>query len=435
MAPIIEVAIGLIFIFSLLSILVTQINTLVSNLLNWRARQLKEGLIDLVSDRELQAKILAHPLVRMVEAQVSPTQDLTNDQVRDIIHSPARKVTYIAPNTFVEALVSLLSVEGGTAMFDLLEQGITALPESDQKIKLRELLRDLRSFGDTDTSKIRQAILELEDENHKSLLSYALEVAEDSLGKASVKSGQMIPLLEGINRVKDRATQDAIRTILVTAHNLQEAQAKLERWFNDGMGRASDIYKRRIGYVSVIVGLVIAVLLNVDTFHLARALWEDPSLRQAVANAARDAAQDTQPTGDEALAPADASSAQATADAAQQVQETLNQLLSLNLPIGWEFTPVTDEMLLTSQAAGLPDPRANTRNLWNLIPGNSPDWLGNVLRKFIGWLVTVVALAQGAPFWFDLLRRLTGGNSPSSSATTVNLTVNGKSLPPDDNLG
>ena len=70
MAPIIQVAIGILFVFSLLSILVTQMNTFIGNLLNWRAKNLKEGVLLLIGDKELQAKILAHPLIQLVDARL-----------------------------------------------------------------------------------------------------------------------------------------------------------------------------------------------------------------------------------------------------------------------------------------------------------------------------------------------------------------------------
>ena len=66
----------------------------------------------------------------------------------------------------------------------------------------------------------------------------------------------------------------------------------------------------------------------------------------------------------------------------------------LQLPIGWEYTPITQELLATSQLAGLPDPRNNLRNTWNLVPGNNPDWFTNLIRKIIGFAATMVAVAR-----------------------------------------
>lgn len=485
MAPILQVAIGLFFVFALLALLVTQTNTLISNLLNLRAKHLKEGLVRLVSDPEVQAKILAHPLIRMVEAKVPPSASLTLQQANNIINGKLTKVSYIQPDTFVEALISLLSTSGNTGLFDAFEQVLEGLPDSDEKYKLREMLRDLQGFGTTDTSQLRAAVLELKDETHKQWLSYALEAAEDKLGNASVKSGQMIPLLEGIRKLKDRALQDAIKTILVTAHNLDEARAKLESYFNDGMARTTELYKRQLAYISFGVGLALAILLNVDTLQLARSLWQDESLRQSVVAIAQ--ATTAQQTNGDGTTPGAQDSGSFTQNLIE-AQKTVTQLLELNLPVGWELdanyqgyldncnqlaaatiassvlfpegiqppptetlldpsgTPIappptltpapTPETIITTPAPtqpsrdemidscitslGLPDPRQNQRNIFNLLPGSSGDWFGNLLRKLSGILVTAIAAAQGAPFWFDLLKRLTGGGQSSSPSVVVN---------------
>lgn len=458
-SQIIDVAIGMIFVFSLLSILVTQINTLILNVLNLRARQLKEGLINLVSDKELQAKMLAHPLIRMVEETVRPQEKLNRQEQSDIIEMKPTKVTYIAPSTFVEALLSLLTSESDASIFLTLTDAINALPNDDTKVLLREAVRDFRSFGTTDTRQIRQLILQLPNETHKQILSYALEEVENSLGRLPARNGQLIPLLEGIRKVKDPAFRDAINTVLITAQNLDDARAKLQNWFNDGMDRISDLYKRRIQYVSLIVGFILALIMNVDTFQLANAFWEDPNLRQAVAATAKrninqleqqiaqtPTAIAAPSTGDippqpetlpevpgttvensvEQKAESQAAAEAAVQQSSQQVSDTVQKLIDLQLPIGWEYTPITQELLATSQLAGLPDPRNSLRNVWNLAPGNNPDWFTNLIRKLIGFAATMVAVAQGAPFWFDLLRRLSGGNTPPASqpAPAINVHVN-----------
>jgi hypothetical protein len=458
-SQIIDVAIGMIFVFSLLSILATQINSLILNVLNLREKQLKEGLMRLVTDKELQAKMLAHPLIQMVEDTVRPQEQLNRQEQKDIIQSKPTKVTYIAPGTFVEALLGLLTVESDASIFLPLVDAINALPNDDSKVLLREAVRDFRSFGTTDTRQIRQLILQLPNETHKQVLSYALEEVENALGRLPARAGQMIPLLEGVRKIKDPAFQDAVNTVLITAQDLDDARAKLQNWFNDGMDRISDLYKRRIQLISLIVGFILALVMNVDAFQLANSFWEDPSLRQNVAATAKrninqleqEIAQTVPPTpipsasaaptppetvpelpgttsedSGQQKAESEQAAQVAVQQSAQQVSDTVQKLVTLQLPIGWEYTPITEELVATSQLAGLPDPRKNLRNVWNLAPANTPEWLSNVVRKLIGFAATMVAVAQGAPFWFDLLRRISGGNTPPASqpSPAVNVNIN-----------
>jgi hypothetical protein len=53
-------------------------------------------------------------------------------------------------------------------------------------------------------------------------------------------------------------------------------QSELSKWFEAGMERVSGSYKRWAQLFTFLIALVVAALLNIDTFHLFRALWEHP---------------------------------------------------------------------------------------------------------------------------------------------------------------
>src|SRR4051794_5451210 len=66
MQGIIQVAIGMIFVFSLLSVLVTTLNSVLTNVLQWRAKHLKAALETLITDQNVQQLFLQHPLINIV---------------------------------------------------------------------------------------------------------------------------------------------------------------------------------------------------------------------------------------------------------------------------------------------------------------------------------------------------------------------------------
>ncbi|MDX1993112.1 MAG: hypothetical protein SF029_12015 [bacterium] len=422
-SAIFEVAIGLVFIFSLLAILVTQINTFIVNVLNLRAKQLKESLLNLVTDKDVQAKLLAHPLISMVKTHVAPTDDLSRAQAERVTRTGETQVTYIEPETFVDALLDILAHQLDI-LYTRLQDAADSIPNSDQKSKIRELIRVLRSgFSEQTIRSLREAFEAVEDGSAREKLMAVLDEVENALNQLNFKSDQLVPALEGVRNVTDKAFQIAMDTLLTSAQTLEDAKDKLARWFNEGMERATEVYKRKMGYISLAVAFGLAVILNVDTLHLARALWEDPELRQAVVNQANEIVTNPPPGFMPEATPAvivpeataqpidpedvDAGgSIQQVEQSIQDIDRTVQQLLELELPIGWEYLPVTEEMLQTSQALGLPTPRQNARNLWNLIPGNSPYFWTIWLQKIIGLLATTLAAAQGAPFWFDLLNRI-----------------------------
>jgi hypothetical protein len=429
-SAIIEVAIGLIFVYSLMSILVTQINTVIANFLNLRSQRLKEGLERLLQDPVVRAKIMSHPLISLVKTDVPTTDRLTSDTANQINATKPESISWIPSETFVAVLTNTLTASSAQKLYVPLNNAIDALPPSAEKSHIRELVRQMQVSG-TGLQELRQAITALPDQTQQKSLLDALNLIEDALDKLGVESSDLIPLMIGIKQIQDPRLQNAMEAILNAASNLKDAQTKLQTWFDNGMSRATELFTKEMQRFSLAVGLLLALALNVDTIQLGRSLWEDPALRQAVVVAAQaaqpqleaqisaaqptPAPQSSTPEATVTPQPSTSSESQGTTTqdviaSAQEAQSTLQDLLNLRLPIGWEITPVTPVMIQSAKdSAGLVgNPLDNTRNLWNFLPWNNPGWLGLVLQKIIGLLVTMIAIAQGAPFWFDLLNRLTG---------------------------
>lgn len=131
------------------------------------------------------------------------------------------------------------------------------------------------------------------------------------------------------------------------------ARATVENWFDETMGRLGGAYKRWATGVLFLVGLLVSALGNVSAFHAAQILWQQPAVRQAAVDAA---ARNT--SGDVGAA-----------------VHNIQDVAGLGMPVGW--------------AGGV-------------------DWtVGGWLAHATGWLVTALLLMLGAPFWFDVLSRLT----------------------------
>ena len=405
---IVEVAVGLIFVFSMLAILVTQINTLITTALNLRAKQLKAGISELVTDPQVRAKLLAHPTINLVNANVPTRAQLTEEDAENIAAIEETEIDYIPPKTFVEALMGILIADSEKYLFSPLRNVVNDMPNSLEKSQLRELVRSLNiGFSEDTVRRIYQIINTITDEGPRNQLVQALNEVEESIEELKFKNPQLIPLLDGISKIDDGKFQSALQTVLVSAQNLEEAEEKLEAWFNTGMNRVSSVFKKQIQLYSMVVAFVLAVVLNVDTLYLARSLWDNPELRQTVVAAANELDQSSF-TGETATTITEDEVDTAALEAqAREANSTLQRLLELQLPIGWQYTTVNQSMVDASAAAGLADPRRNARNVWNYVPGNGEGWLSLLLQKIIGLALTTVAAAQGAPFWFDLLNKLT----------------------------
>ena len=496
MQGIIQVAIGMIFVFSLLSVLVTTLNTVLTNVLQWRAKHLKAAIETLITDQSVQQLFLQHPLINIVDSSQTATpkaQAASTDSGSMALgkRDPSiNQVNYIDSKTFSQVLTSILAEKSAIVLYGPLDAAISALPDSPAKQHLRDVFYALQNTG-AGLSDVRAAVLTLPAEQQASVLAplKALEDRGAAAQLASSDGSRLLPVLDGLRQVNDGAFRQALQVVVSSAQTVDEAQTNLSNWFDQRMAQLSDAYKHNLTLLTLGIGLVLALLLNADSLQLARSLWEDPTLRDTVSQVVQSAsasgalqqqaqqvAQQVQaaqslltptpapgtPSAEGVLAPQ--ISAQAVAETTNQITSSLNQLTSLNLPIGWEFSPIdggcferpvvnisvpvtpTAEALsptataLPSNVTEIPssgveiltptptapsEPKTiitavqppipaecdSTRNLWLLLPGNSPNGLGLLIRKILGVAVTVIAIGQGAPFWFDLIRRLVNPGS------------------------
>jgi hypothetical protein len=208
----------------------------------------------------------------------------------------------------------------------------------------------------------------------------------------------------------------------------EKFRANVETWFNDSMERVSGWYKRRTQFLLLIWAAVVTISTNADTLTITQALWRDPALRQAlVASAEQYVAEQPRP-GTEPVAvqavpgppplPPDLQAEVDFQDAVDRYDAAIADLAELQLPIGWKRPVVVVEgdepvgRLVTSQATDRwPGP------IWE--DGAGQRW-GSALREHaLGWLLTILALSMGAPFWFDTLNRMMSirsvGKSPEEA--------------------
>ena len=411
-SAIIELAIGLTFVFSLLSILVTQINNIIVRILNLKAERLKDQLDVTLSDPVVRAKLMTHPLIGMIDTEFSKRilrsdERLTEEIGLRLTEKQRANVDFIPTDTFVDVLVDVLTENVGKKLYEALDKVVDKMEPSVEKSLFRQLLREIQLTG-TGLEQLRMLIDKLEDPETKRQMLVALNLVDAALDKLQAENSDLIPLLLGIRQIKDKYLETSLMAILNTASNISDARKKIGAWFDSSMQRASKKYIEQMQQITLLISFLIALLLNVDTLHMGRVLWEDPTLRNAVAETAVATApqiiQDFENQADPTTGDGTIEEVQQSISAAEATLETL---LELRLPIGWVFEP---EPETPNDEISLRVDRLDPRNLWKFSPTNNPDgWLGLLILKIMGIGMTTVALAQGAPFWFDMIRKLTGG--------------------------
>ncbi|WP_437658900.1 hypothetical protein [Sorangium sp. So ce1182] len=206
--------------------------------------------------------------------------------------------------------------------------------------------------------------------------------------------------LDELRQIIERMPRDsdlrrALATIVdCTVRDMREANIRLERWFNDAMDRAAGRYKRRAQLIISATALALCIGFNADSIKLAGALSRDAAMRAAMVVAAQEMAK-TPPR--EAPLDGGMDKDEDVMDAVSKVGGAHKQLTGLGLDITW--------------GVRAPEQMSAPR-LWNalaaLLGQGVVAWLRGVLDRLLspGILITAVAASLGAPFWFDLLNKL-----------------------------
>jgi len=148
----------------------------------------------------------------------------------------------------------------------------------------------------------------------------------------------------------DGGSEQLARALMQGTNNVGPVQARIERWFGDTMEIASGRYKRVAQLYAIGIALLITFAFDLDSVHILTTLYANAPLRSdIVATAVNRAKLDTLRMSD------------------------VDPLL---LPIGQR----------------LRDAGKGTN--------------ANPVVAIAGYLMTIIALSFGAPFWFDLLKKL-----------------------------
>ncbi|GAB4525658.1 MAG: hypothetical protein OHK0046_41690 [Anaerolineae bacterium] len=375
---ILEVVIGLAFVYMILSLITTTLTELFASMLTLRSRNLYRGIKNLLNDVErlgLADEFYQHPLIR----------GISRNRRRWLNWLGVWKPSYIPSDTFALVMMDLI-VNGGK--------------------------------DSTDDFRFLQNV---------------------HIIKNALKDSRFLTESPELRR--------QLELVVGTAESVAQAQASLEAWFNSAMERASGWYKRMTQTIIYIVALLVVIFVNGDSIMLFNRLLNDPAARSALVVAADRAVEEavlTPDNGGDSVTGA-AANPEATAEPSEaplpDLEQTYNEILELYRQvndgmqlIGWVIRPeeptlpeegASDEAQAAYQQALTSYERElilyeNNLNRWP--PEDSSAWF----EKIIGLLLTTVAVSLGAPFWFDVLKRIANirnTNPPEDTRTTETATL------------
>ena len=301
--PVLDVVIGLAFLYLLFALSCTTLNEVIAGLFNKRAQMLRDAIEHLLGDKDLANAVYQHPAIVSL---ARPSK------------KPGSKPSYIPKERFAAVLVDHLTGQSPVTDSAALNDGIQKQPK---------------------------------------ILSQQLQV--------------LYQLSKG---------------------DPDEFRARAADWYEEVMDRVSGWYKRSVQHQTYVMAILLVVFLNLDSIALFNRLWSDSAFRTTVVEQAK-------------------ARVEATGTAEVPVMEyTEGDKPDAGTPVQTGTASLTDsETQLLSSLSGWKQDKERLAAVRVLKGPGYGVWLGwlwqAVGKHLLGWLITVLAISLGAPFWFDVLNK------------------------------
>lgn len=495
-SSVLEVIIGVVFVFLLVSLLVTAANELLANLLQSRSKFLWKGVSAMLEPGNPGAGAVSGLVKRLFQHPLISGMSPGGGQRQRKPGPPLKTPSYLPSGAFSIALLDLLGVTRATGgeWPQKLQARLAALPASGGSVdQVRQAMESIagelgaaldgaqlktdlglvasgltQNQGDVSRQRDRLTLINAGISGALSWLKQpmddliqsptpaalaALIAQVPSAGpdgaalagrltewlnkgpaattdySAALQTAQALAAessASNVRRALENLPASDMQQILLNLFDEAEGdytkfKANVESWYDMIMDRVSGWYKRRTAWVTLVLGAIIAVTINVDAVLIMRRLSVDPALRQALVADSRSFAAnppvpveaalpvtDPSPSSNPGMTALDRLPAPRAAapfsDPVASYNFVYQRLDGLSLPIGWSTAPGVPAS--NDPAVAERRVRPDFRALLGL-EKTAWDQLGQtVLFHLVGWLLTAVSASLGAPFWFDLLGKL-----------------------------
>jgi hypothetical protein len=374
-----DIAIGIVFVFVLVSLIASTINEIILSFLNMRGKELLAGLKTLLDDDDasgLVNKIYNHgQIFGLFKGQFDPQK-------------PGNLPSYIPSQNFVMALLDILPSAAHLPQPPPPQQTALAVaaaagaapgalqPGTQPPAAPQTASAGTATAGVTAPAPQPTTAPPVAQQTAPSSGSTAATPPAPPEALAAVQQ-DATALLANLRAAAQKLAADPktekvgkpLMSMLDAAEgDVAKLKKSVEDWFNGAMDRVSGWYKYRTQWMLFSIGLVLAALLNADTIRIVKQLSTDSTLRQSIVAAASN------------VKPPAAGPGATLQDQINLASTQISGLTSLGIPLGWDRAP--DFPIQTAAA------------------------LGSWLNMLLGWLLTAIAVSLGAPFWFDILNKI-----------------------------
>ncbi len=393
---IIDLAIGIIFVFGVTAAIASVATEAISRFLGLRGAYLLLGLRELVDDKNTVVNLdTATKDFGKARSLITGTPPPPDDAAKPAAAGPPQ-------NANASTSDEQESPEPSSATSALLGSPILGNQGMPGQISSRRLMigktadntnkhAPLPKSTDGGTLKLRRSL-----PSYIPARSFAEAVMDLVLPDAAGQTG-MNTIQGSISKLPDSMStlRTSLAALAASANgDVTRFRSSVENWYDDHMARVSGWYKRRVAIITLVVGAILVVLLNINTITIGRALYSDSTIRSAVS----------------AVAVKGANCPQDQPSCLGNLEDQLTAAAQAGLPIGWGTV---------AECAG-PNAKCNWWEQRGIIGlhGN-PVWA--VILALLGFLITIAAIAPGAQFWFGLLVKVNAlrasGTPPATSAS------------------
>ncbi|MDE5069748.1 MAG: hypothetical protein O4751_08775 [Trichodesmium sp. St2_bin6] len=478
---ILDIVIGLIFVYLTFSLLASEIQSILTTILQWRAVHLKQSIAELISGQtyidndnlesdlhikkveQLTNSLYKNPLIKDLNYSGSKTglerifrkitnriSDLINGltRVKQIFDGETTAPSQIPSNTFAASLIDTLKIPdliktiSNYQLEDFINKKLIQInsilndldlkdaTKNETKANLNHLSQELNiiynKYKKNDLANInltldrilnrlnlfkkkslqdlpqiahfkfeekmilvkqvltnpheREALVSEIEPSFSNLLEFWRRWTEMAkVSQVDLQSGKgkiykkveetLEQLPESLQNSLYILAKQATTKITTTGDTLNQFQKEVEQWFDNGMERAANVYKRNARGVAFLLGITIAIATNLDTLNLIDHLSKDSLMRATINYYSQELINNSSNSDEMDI---------------ENIQNQVNVALDdVKLPIGWGNEVLTDQAVENQSSGYL-------------------KWL----KRLLGWIISGIAISMGADFWFNLLKKI-----------------------------
>jgi hypothetical protein len=358
---IIDLAIGLTFVFGVTAALSSMVTELISRFLGLRGAYLLNGLHALVDDGETSTDL----------SQAGADYNDVKKMMMDPAASP--KETGKTPSATGALLGGpILSSQGMAGQISNRQLTLAPTRPTKRRLKMKGPGGPWSKWG-----------------QFRSLPSY---ISAQSFGEAVLDlvvpnaawRTTMDTIQQNVDKLPDSMAsfRSSLQALVKDAGgDVTRFRSSVESWYEDHMDRVSGWYKRHVAIITLVAGTVLVVLFNINALTIGRTLYTENTVSSAISAVAAKGAS----------CPASSTRSACLAD----LQAQLSAAATVGLPVGWG----------TVRDCSEPHARCNwldQRGIFSRHGGSG--W--QLVLVILGFLIMIIAVVPGAQFWFGLLSKI-----------------------------